>query len=74
MKIFSLIPIMGYYLIESAIIAIPISLIWKYVLNPTFNIDLTYLKWLWLIWICKLILFDVYKIAILNNEKNNNEK
>lgn len=72
--IISIIPIMIYYLVESFIISLPVSLVWESFLQPVFEFDfhLKYMNWVWIIWICKCILFDVYKISVFNN-KNNEE-
>ena len=74
----NIIPIMFYYLIESFFIAIFVGVAWKYILQPQFAIELSYLHWVFIIWIVKVILFDPIKIAAgLSNQiivKNNEEE
>lgn len=68
-----IIPIMMYYLIESFFIAIFINTAWKFILQPQFNITLTYIHWVFIIWIVKVLTFDAMKIAaIIASTKNNN--
>ena len=72
-----IIPIMFYYLIESFFIGLFVSVAWKFILQPQFDIQLSYLSWVIIIWIVKVILFDPIKIAAaLKNQivlKNNDE-
>lgn len=66
-------PVMGYYLIESMIIALFISFVWNFLLNELFRINISYFQWVGMIWIIKIIFFDIFKlISAVNN--NNNEK
>lgn len=58
-----IIPIMFYYLIESFFIGLFVSVGWKFILQPQFDIQLSYLTWVIIIWIVKVILFDPIKIA-----------
>ena len=58
-----IIPIMFYYLIESFFIGLFINTAWRYILQSQFNIELSYLHWVFIIWIIKVILFDPIKLA-----------
>lgn len=55
-------PVMGYFLIESVIIALFVSVIWKFILYSLIPIEITYVQWLAMIWIVKVIFFDVFKL------------
>jgi len=61
-NILFLIPIMIYYLIESIILALFINLVWKLILQSKFNIYLSYLDWVAIIWIIKVVFFDIFKL------------
>ena len=64
---------MVYYFFESLIIALFISVIWKYFLSESTDIYLTYFQWVLVIWIIKVIFFDVFKLITgVNNANNNN--
>lgn len=68
-----IIPVMVYYFFESLIIALFISVIWKYFLSESTDIYLTYFQWVLVIWIIKVIFFDVFKLITgVNNANNNN--
>jgi hypothetical protein len=56
------IPIMFYYLAEAMFSAIFIRLAWRFVIEPTVNIEITYLQWVVIIWIFKVIFFDIFKL------------
>lgn len=68
-----IITLMVYYLVESIIIGIPVSLIWNFILKSTFfNFDISYVAWVSMIWIIKIIFFDVFRFkscSIDDNEK-----
>lgn len=68
-SILQLIPIYIYYLIESMVHALPITLIWKYNLSKIFNVELSYINWVWIIWVIKILMFDVLKINFNKDEK-----
>ena len=55
-------PVMFYYLIESLIIGLVVSLLWKYLLFTTFKIEIKYLQWVAIIWIIKVLFFDIFKL------------
>jgi hypothetical protein len=70
-----LIPIIFYYFFESLLLAIFINLPWMFIFQPKFNFHISYLDWVFIIWVCKLILFDVFKmIASINNINNINNQ
>lgn len=82
-NLFYILPVMLYYFAESAVISIFVTLVWRFFLEPIFNIHIGYFQWLGMIWIVKIIFFDVFKL--LNsvmivppqneiNENNNQEK
>lgn len=55
-------PVMGYYLLESVILAFFITIVWNFILEPTVQIHVSYLQWVAIIWIVKVILFDVFRL------------
>jgi len=57
-----LFPVMAYYAIESLIAALFITVLWRFVLYPITNIDITYLQCASIIWIIKIVFFDVFKL------------
>jgi len=61
-NIWFLFPVMGYYLLESMILAIFVTLIWKFLFYPLTGIHISYLHWAGIIWIVKVIFFDVFKL------------
>lgn len=69
-------PVMGYYLLESVIISIFVTVIWKYFLFSIINVSINYVQWTLIIWIVKMLLFDVFKLINslptpqLNNDLN----
>lgn len=76
-NIFFIFPVMGYFLLESVIIAIFVSFVWKLVLYPVTNIPIGYLEWAAIIWIIKVIFFDVFKLisglTAMNNQQQNSQ-
>ena len=74
-NLFYIIPVMVYYFFESLIAGLFINVIWKYFLSESFNIYVTYFQWVLVIWIIKVIFFDVFKLmAGINNAVDNNNK
>lgn len=78
-----LVPVMGYYILESVIISIPVFFTYRFFILPITNVNITYLQWVAIIWIIKVIFFDVFKLIsglstmpnngiLVNNESNNN--
>jgi hypothetical protein len=57
-----LVPVMLYYFFESVIIAIFVSFVWRFVLQPKIGLVIGYFDWVCLIWIVKVILFDIFKL------------
>lgn len=73
-QIFYIIPVMFYYFVEAIISALPIHFIWKFFFMPKFNFELLYIHWVLIIWIIKVILFDVFKfVSALEKTKENTE-
>lgn len=70
-------PVMGYFLLESVILAVFVSFAWKFFLLPTFDIQISYIQWVIFIWIIKVVFFDVFKLisglTAMNNQQNNNQ-
>ena len=74
MKIlFSYFPIMFVYLFESMFIALFIMTIWDFSLFDLFKYDVSYIQWVGIIWIYKILNFDVYKIQMNSNDINDNK-
>lgn len=69
-----LFPVIIFYLLEAMFSAIFVNLAWRFVLQPKFQIEITYLDWVAIIWIIKILLFDVFKmlngVNIINNPSN----
>lgn len=61
-NIWFLFPVMAYYLVESFVAAIVINLVWKFILLPLTGIPITFLQWVAIIWIIKVVFFDVFKL------------
>ena len=74
--------ILVYYMIESIILGIPIYLIWRFKLELIFKIHINYIDWVYIIWIIKVLFFDIFKISSfytdipndINNNNKNNDK
>jgi hypothetical protein len=75
--IFFLFPVMGYYLLESIVAAIFVNAVWQFVLQDFTGIKINYIKWVAIIWIIKVLLFDVFKLLSgftqYNNTNDNQE-
>ena len=69
-----IIPIMIYYLIESFFIALFVNTAWKFILQPQFSFVLTYIHWVFIIWIVKVLMFDAIKIAATMATINKNKE
>ena len=61
--LFVIFPVMFYYALESAFIALFVNPIWNWVLEPKFNIHLNYLHWFVGVWILRMVFLDVFKIV-----------
>lgn len=71
-------PTLVYYFIEAMFFGIFVQFIWRFFLSELFNLYIGYFQWVCIIWIVKIIFFDVFKIVgLLNNVitiiKNNEE-
>jgi hypothetical protein len=68
-------PVMGYYLLESVIAAVFIRFVWRFFLQDLTGVYISYLQWVAIIWIIKVIFFDVFKlISGLSTMNNPNEE
>jgi hypothetical protein len=57
-------PIILYYLIESMFLAVIIYPIWRFILCEKLNgLPLSYSDWVFIIWIIKILLFDIFKVT-----------
>lgn len=67
-----------YFTIEAAIIALFISTIWLFTLNNKINIDLNFFDWFFIIFVFRILRFDILKFVDLNNlpekQKDNNDE
>jgi hypothetical protein len=61
-NMFYILPVMGYYFLESMLIAAPVFIVWRFVLLKTFEVYVSYFQWVGIIWIIKVIFFDVFKL------------
>lgn len=67
------------YFMESIFIGFFINLAWKFVLCPIFNIEINYFQWVFIVWIIKMLFYDIlknYQVTNTNdkmNEDNNNQ-
>jgi len=55
-------PVMFYYLLESFVISPMVYMLWKYLLFPTFKVEIGYFQWVAIIWIVKVLFFDIFKL------------
>jgi hypothetical protein len=70
-----LVPVAIYYMIESFFLALIVQTVWFYFLQDRFKFELTYMNWFAIIFIIKLILYDVFKATYtIINANNNQEK
>ena len=70
-----LISTMIMYFFESIFIGLFVNLAWRYVLYDIFPIAINYFQWVFIIWIIKMLLYDVLKTPIDENHnahENNN--
>ena len=75
-QVLYIIPVMFYYFIESIISGIPIFFVWKFFFSEMFKFNMQYIHWVLIIWIIKVIFFDVFKFSAFldkTTENNNNE-
>lgn len=67
-------PVMLYYLLEAAIVAVFITIMTKLFLSNMVG-SVSYLEWLAIYWIVKMLFFDVFKLVTgLNLGKNIREQ
>lgn len=64
---------MFVYLFESMFIALFVMTIWNFSLFDLFKYDVSYIQWVGIIWIYKILNFDVYKIQTNSNDINDNK-
>ena len=69
-NLFYLIPIYFYYLLESLFIGLILNLIWKFGFQERINFKLEYIDIVLIVWVIKILLFDVFKITTNFNEIN----
>ncbi len=63
-----LFPLLIYYFIEALFLGLFIQVIWRFFLSELFNLYIGYFQWVCIIWIVKVIFFDIFKIiASFNN-------
>ncbi len=69
-------PVMGYFLIESVIIALFVSFVWNFFLDELFQIQIRYVQWVGIIWIIKTLFFNVFNLlpTLKDSDKNNNDE
>jgi hypothetical protein len=73
-NIFYIIPILFYYLIESMFLGLIIFAIWKIGFQWRFAFRLSYLDWVMIVWVCKMIFFDIFKLSSTFAPTNNQNK
>lgn len=73
-QVLYIIPVMFYYFIESIISAVPIHFLWKLFFSVKFNFGLQYVHWVIIIWMVKVIFFDVFKFAAFFDKNNEEQK
>ena len=77
-NLFLIIPVMLYYFIESLISGLAVMFLYDYFLLSLTGFEITYKQWVVIIWIIKIIFFDVFKFNHVQNnvfeEENNEEK
>jgi hypothetical protein len=57
-----LVPIMIYYFFESIFAALFVNVVYKYTLFTLTDVYITYFQWVAIIWIIKVVFFDVFKL------------
>jgi len=57
--------VMIYYFIESLLVGLFVSVAYhKILFNKLFIVDITYFQWVVMIWIVKVLLFDLFKVNV----------
>ena len=76
-NILYLVPVMIYYFLESLIIAVFVKFAWRFVIEPSSGIEITYFQWVIIIWTIKVVFFDIFKMfasfGAVKIEKNNDD-
>lgn len=76
-NLFYIIPVMLYYFVESMIISIFVSIVWRLLLAPGLDFYIGYFQWVAMIWIVKVVFFDVFKliggIMVMPPQNENND-
>lgn len=76
-NIFFIFPVMGYYLLESIVAAIFVNFVWRFVLEDFTGYTIGYMKWVAILWLIKVIFFDVFKLisglSTMDNFNQNEE-
>lgn len=63
--------IIFYYLLESILLGTITWTVWHFLLFPRFGFDLTYLEWVSVVFIIKLVFNNIFAAAsIINTEPN----
>jgi len=71
-----ILPIILYYLIESIVIGFIVYLIWHFIFQIKFNFTLSYFEIVFIIWVIKIVLFDIFKVSdrfTLPNDPEDNQ-
>lgn len=58
-----ILPIILYYLIESIVIGFIVYLIWHFIFQIKFDFTLSYFEIVFIIWVIKIVLFDIFKVS-----------
>jgi hypothetical protein len=76
-NILFIIPIMVYFFVESLVTALFVSVIYRIFLAEALNVYIKYSQWVAVIWIVKVLLFDVFKlikgVEVIVPEENKEE-
>ena len=65
---------MGYFLLESVIISFFVSFVWRFFIEQIVDVKITYVQWVAIIWIIKVVFFDVFKLLAGFNSINNQKE
>ena len=55
-------PVMVYYMLEAFLVSVFITLIARLLLNGVIG-EITYMQWVGIYWIAKMLFFDVFKLV-----------
>lgn len=69
--LYYLLSVMLLYFFESIIIGFFIYLAWKYILHTLINIEIIYFQWVAIVWVIKMLFYDVLKNNQLDENKIN---